>query len=129
MEILLTFLAAVQCAFAEAPKPYLEDYLLNDMDNQSMDDLLLRLPSCTAAGIETTMTGHSRSFSTDFELGYPLRQRSISEGEILKQHKRQVMRLFYHRFCRDKHHMILRCKEISFGSTYILDDQIYVLNG
>lgn len=84
MEILLTFLAAVQSAFSETPKPYLEDYLLNEMDNHSMDDMLLRLPSCRDA----PMTGHSRSYSTDFELGYPLRQRSISEGEVLRQHKR-----------------------------------------
>ena len=90
MEILLTFLSAVQSAFAEIPKPYLEDYIFNEMDNQSMDDLLLCLPSCNAAHMGSTLAGHSRSYSTDFELGYPLRQRSVSEGEVLKQHKRCV---------------------------------------
>ena len=88
MEILLTFLSAVQCAFAESPRPFLEDYLGHDIDNQSMDDLLYRLPGCHVADIGSTMAGHSRSYSTDFELGYPLRQRSVSEGEALKQHKR-----------------------------------------
>ena len=88
MEILLTFLSAVQCAFAEIPRPYIEDYLLHEIDNQSMDDLLYRLPSCNAVDGSSTIAGHSRSYSTDFELGYPHRQRSVSDGDALKQHKR-----------------------------------------
>ncbi|XP_065059033.1 protein furry homolog-like isoform X2 [Rhopilema esculentum] len=96
MEILLTFLSAVSCAFAEAPKPHFEDFLYSGMDNQSMDDLLLRLPGCRA--IDSAMTGHSRSYSTDFQLGYPLRQRSGSEGHLLtNNHKRYASELILSR--------------------------------
>ena len=89
MEIMLTFLSAVQCAFTEAPRPYLENYLLqHEIYNQSIDDSLYRLPSCNGTDVGATTSGHYRSYSTDFELGCPLRQRSVSEGEALKQHKR-----------------------------------------
>ena len=88
MEILLTFLSAVDCAFSEAPKPFLEDFLLTDMNNQSIDDLRLHLPHCNIAAGTSTIAGHNRSYSTDFDLGYPLRQRSVSENTNLKTHKR-----------------------------------------
>ena len=89
MEILLTFLSAVDFAFSEAPKPYIEDFLLPDMNNQSMDDIRLHLPQCVAGSANPTMSGHNRSYSTDFELGYPLRQRSSSDSPaLIKHHKR-----------------------------------------
>jgi len=94
MEIMLTFLSAVQCAFAEAPRPYLENYLLqHEIYNQSIDDSLYRLPNCNGADVGAATSGHYRSYSTDFELGCPLRQRSVSEGEALKQHKRYASEL------------------------------------
>eukprot|EP00794_Sanderia_malayensis_P007422 gene7422-8242_t len=93
MEILLTILSAVDGAFSEAPKPYLEDFLLSKMSNQvSMDDLRLHMPHYKLSD-SSAMTGHSRSYSTDFDLGYPLRHRSSVDNPNLKTHKRYTSEL------------------------------------
>ncbi len=88
MEILLTFLSAVDCAFSEPAKPFLEDYRMSDMSNQSTDDLRASLPNYTNFENTSGLAGHSRSLSTDFDLGYPIRQRSASDSQNLKSHKR-----------------------------------------